>query len=440
MGGSTEGVSSLKIVKLRAENIKKLRAVEITPDGPVVQITGPNGAGKSSVLDAIWWALGGTKAVAEVPIRQGQERAAITLDLGEYRVTRTFTPGNSYLKVENAAGAAYKSPQALLDHLVGDLSFDPLAFVRADRKTQVDLLIRATGLTVDADALSAAAGRPVTNDADPLHVITRTYQAVFADRTLVNRQWEQAKAVVARLPAVEPVAPVSIAALMAEQQKLLAQNVAVQAHNARGAALAADVTRLTAERDRLRQALADTEAALAAAHTAQAAWEPVAAPDFSAITARIQQADAVNEQAQAYEARRAAQAEADRYQAQSAALSERLQAILAYKADLMAQAAFPVEGVSFDEAGVTYHGLPLAQASSAEQLRVSVALGMALHPTLRVIRIQDGSLLDSESLRLLTTLATTHDMQCWIESVDESGQVGVYIEDGAVVSVHGVPA
>ena len=430
----------MKIVKLAAENVKKLRAVEITPDGPVVQITGPNGAGKSSVLDSIWWALGGTKAVDAVPIRQGQAQATITLDLGEYRVTRTFTPGHSYLKVENAAGAAYKSPQALLDSLVGDLSFDPLAFVRADAKTQVDLLIRATGLTLDADALSAAAGRPVVNNADPLHVITRTYQEVFADRTLVNRQWEQAKAVLQRLPEVEATEPVSVTSLAAEQQRLMAQNVAVQAHNAQGAALDADIARLTAERDRLRQALADCEGALTTARTARTAWTPVPAPDFSAITARIQQADAINQQARAYQARAAAQADADQYHAQSQALTERLQAIAAYKTALMTHAALPVEGVSFDESGVTYQGLPLAQASSAEQLRVSVALGMALHPTLRVIRIQDGSLLDSDSLRILTDLATTHDMQCWIESVDETGQVGVYIEDGAVVAVHGAPA
>lgn len=106
----------------------------------------------------------------------------------------------------------------------------------------------------------------------------------------------------------------------------------------------------------------------------------------------------------------------------------------------MTHAAFPVEGVSFDKSGVTYHGIPTAQASRAEPLCVSVALGMPLHPTLRVMRIQDGSLLDSESLRLLTDLTTTHDMQYWMESVDESGKVGVYIEEGAVVAVHGVPA
>lgn len=49
----------MKIVSLKAENIKRLVAVEITPKGNVVKITGKNANGKSSVLDSIWMALGG---------------------------------------------------------------------------------------------------------------------------------------------------------------------------------------------------------------------------------------------------------------------------------------------------------------------------------------------------------------------------------------------
>src|SRR3989337_2937510 len=59
----------MKILKLTAENVKKLRAVEITPTGELVEVTGRNGAGKTSVLDAIWWALAGTKHIQAVPIR-----------------------------------------------------------------------------------------------------------------------------------------------------------------------------------------------------------------------------------------------------------------------------------------------------------------------------------------------------------------------------------
>ena len=36
----------MKIIKLVAENLKRLTAVEITPTGNVVEITGKNSAGK----------------------------------------------------------------------------------------------------------------------------------------------------------------------------------------------------------------------------------------------------------------------------------------------------------------------------------------------------------------------------------------------------------
>jgi DNA polymerase III epsilon subunit-like protein len=53
----------MKIVKLTAENVKRLRAVEITPDDTVQIVTGRNAQGKTSVLDAIWLALCGGPVV-----------------------------------------------------------------------------------------------------------------------------------------------------------------------------------------------------------------------------------------------------------------------------------------------------------------------------------------------------------------------------------------
>lgn len=55
----------MKIVHLVAENVKKLRAVEISPKGELVTISGKNGQGKTSVLDAIWWALAGTSQIED---------------------------------------------------------------------------------------------------------------------------------------------------------------------------------------------------------------------------------------------------------------------------------------------------------------------------------------------------------------------------------------
>lgn len=46
------------------------------------------------------------------------------------------------------------------------------------------------------------------------------------------------------------------------------------------------------------------------------------------------------------------------------------------------------------------------------------------------MRVSDGSLLDSESRKILADLAAEQGFQVWMELVDESGQVGIVIEDG----------
>ncbi len=104
------------------------------------------------------------------------------------------------------------------------------------------------------------------------------------------------------------------------------------------------------------------------------------------------------------------------------------------KTDALAKAEFPVPGLSFDEDGVTFNSIPLAQASSAEQIRVSLAIAMALNPKLRVLRIADGSLLDQESLALISETVTANDFQLWIERVGNADEGAVIIEDGEIAN------
>lgn len=157
----------MKIISLQAENVKRLTAVSITPDGNLVQITGRNGQGKTSVLDAIWWALEGAANIQAEPIRKGADEARIRLDLGEYVVTRTFTrkDGGGFttgIAVESADGARFPSPQKMLDKLLGSLSFDPLDVARPE---VMDATRRAMALElfdqVGVARNNAAAGDPI---------------------------------------------------------------------------------------------------------------------------------------------------------------------------------------------------------------------------------------------------------------------------------------
>ena len=138
----------MKIIELKSSNIKKIKAVEMKLDENqnLILITGKNGAGKTSILDSIWMALGGKKAVQDKPIREGEEKGEIEINVDGYIVKRTFTEKGSTLVITNKDGEKYSNPQEFLNYIIGNLSFDPLEFSRMESKKQVSELINIIGL------------------------------------------------------------------------------------------------------------------------------------------------------------------------------------------------------------------------------------------------------------------------------------------------------
>jgi DNA repair exonuclease SbcCD ATPase subunit len=423
----------MKIVSLQAENIKRLRAVRIEPDGNVVVVSGANAQGKSSVLDSIFLALGGRQALQaiEEPVRQGQAEAVATVDLGDFTVTRTWKNGKTEVKVLSPNGGKYPSPQTFLDGLLGSLTFDPLAFVGMKPKEQLDTLLGLVKL-----------------DIDPLD-IDRQKAGLFDTRTEIGRARDQYKGQLAGLEMVVPSAPaeVSASALVEEYQEAQAM------HNAYGAAFAAsrDADALIGiARERVVIAQANLEAAQAALlvaeenvtrHTEDAASRRVQLdelethlPDLDEIKGRLDGLEESNrvirDELQAAARWHDVNVAHEEHAARYAALTDQIKALEQTKANALAAAKFPIEGLSFDEHGVTYQGVPFSQASSAEQLRVSVAMSAAMSPDIRIGLIRDGSLLDTTNLALIGEIADEQDFQLWIERVD--GTVGFVIEDGAL--------
>lgn len=412
----------MKIINLQAENYKRIRAIDITPDGSMVLLTGANAQGKSSVLDAIWAVLEGGAAsrVTERPIRKGEQRARVRLDLGEYIVTRIWTKDDSgTLTVESPRGAKYGSPQKLLDELVGKLSMDPLAFVKMKGSDQVAALVSVLGDSLGFDPAELEARRKRT----------------FEERTAVNRQVKELRVRLEALPEVPDDTPDETLALTDLTGEY---SVAVQHNHVVGNAKS-DVESYAIE-------LEQAEAAIAKAieHRDTVAKELAAAKlvveglgseiDTDEINERIAQIEQINDQVRAKNNRlNVADLLADAADV-AAELDEKLDAIATEKAEALAAAKFPVDGLSFDETGVTYNGIPLEQASGAEKLRVSFGVAIAQNPELRVIRIDEGESLDSAGLKQIAELAEAHDMQVWVSKVDESGKVGIVIEDGMVAA------
>jgi hypothetical protein len=408
----------MKIVQLAVENFKRVKAVRVRPEGDrLVQITGRNAQGKSSVLDAVWAALGGKDAAPVKPVRDGADAAVVTLDLGEIRVRRRFgAGGSSTLTVESKEGGRYSSPQAVLDQLVGKLTFDPLAFSRMKPAAQAATLRQVSGY--DTAKL----------DADR--------KALFDERTEVNRD---AKRLEAQLgPEVEaPEAEVSVAELAREHAAATKKKQANDEARAQVGRTIEAGKRARAARDAAKKALDEAQAAFEASEKAykeaSAAASALVDPDLEAITDKMARAEEINAavRAKRERAKRAEELHARKVAAEH--LTVKIESIDDRKATALASAKFPVEGLGFDGDAVTFRGLPLEQSSSAEQLRVGLAIGAALNPKLRVVLVRDGSLLDADSLKLVSEWAEANDMQVLMERVADGNPTGVVIEDGEVV-------
>ena len=426
----------MKIINFKAENFKRLKAVSITPEGNIVEITGKNGQGKSSVLDAIWAALGGAEVIPKVPIHTGEDEATITLDLGDMKVIRRFRQkedgATTSLVVENSDGSRPKSPQTLLNDLVGRFSLDPMEFVRLAPKAQFDALkVLVPGLDIDQ--------------------IEADNQADYEKRTGHNRKAKEIRAAMAAINTPDKnVSRVDEAPILANiaragehneeitERKGRRQDAERRAETAereakscldRIQALRDEISDLeerganwTTEAQGLRQKLAD----------APPLPEPLNTAELSEALAAARAANAVaDKQAQRAEL----DVQAEHHEKAAAALTAAMEAREDHKKASIANAKFPVEGLSLVINEVLIDGLPFSQAAKSQQIRTSVALAMAQHPAVRVVRIMDGSLLDSDAMTIVAEMAAANDCQVWIETVSDGHPGAVLIEDGHVKEI-----
>ncbi len=403
-----------KLIRWDTENVKRIKAVRIDVDGSLTQITGKNGQGKSSCIDALESALGGKKSEPVEPVRKGESGARTVVELDEITVTKTWNEsGVSSLMVKSNDGVTFAKPQAMLDALVGKLSFDPLAFMVMPAKEQLVLLKKIAGLDFGE--------------------IESEEKRVFEQRTNVNRDHKKAVSTCEQQTADGwangPDAEVKITDLINEranaeslqQEKQAAVNVNIEREE-QARKNADEIARLQEESRLLGQAVAKTEKRI----------KEIIVPDINALTAKIEGAEDANQKARNKATLKENQAARDKFKKLSDGHTKRLEELANEKTEMVENANMPIEGLSFAENEVLFNDLSLKVASQSQQLRISAAIGLALNPNLRILLMRNGSLLDSEAMQELATFAEEHDAQIIIERVTDGEAIGIVIEDGEV--------
>lgn len=459
-----------KVVRLQAENLLRLVAIDITPEGDLITIGGKNSAGKSSVLNSIAMALGGADLCPLEPIRNGEAEGKVTLDIGDLVVTRRFSreylpcdcgastdiiiaagpqitkdthvntcsskrfgETKSTLSVTNRDGAKYPSPQAVLNKLLGALTFDPLAFTKSENQAEtLRKLVKLDTSMFDAARKDASAKRlmlkksfdikqaqllslPFYKDVPqievPLATISKEMEEAERYRRIAEKEEQFVKDITTDVNVVD------------RDIREVKQRVGVLQTQLREAEIW--LARLVEQNtDRL----GDLEAKKI---TAEAARSVV--PDVEILRKKLTDTEAINTKVRANLKRMDAVVEIDALKAQIDEQTDIVRTSDEAKQAALEAVVFPIDGLGIENDVVTFNDLPLSQASTSEQLRISVAIGISLNPKLKILLVRNGNALDEDGMALLTKQAQDAGMQTWVEFVTgKAGDVSVMIEEGRV--------
>ncbi|MBL8824860.1 MAG: AAA family ATPase [Planctomycetia bacterium] len=474
------------IRKLQIQNFMRLEGVSIDAEGKHVIIRGENGIGKSSVVDAIYEALHGTSSKDRPePVHQGANKALISLDLGDYLVEKHIAlDGKSRLVVKAADGSRINSPQKLLDGLLSEYSLDPVAFLDRRPQDQIDDVLRVCGVEPPVAQVEMITGekcpaRPGESadqymerlSADEVGEWYRRrreqHRVVETNRGAVEKQKQKVDSYCTQSPARD--AAVILEELNAAQAKQDAYQKCKQAKaetqreyerlsdlwnqvdterlalGKQKAELEAKLkevnAKIAANADRLEKGMQMvSEARLeneAAGQALAQCWDNTKQVQELRMELSSSQAAQkhIIEMNQATERLSELQAELVASQNEHGRLDRVLEDLRSLRKGLLEGLDLGVDGLEVGKGELRLHGVSFKQASLAQKLRVACAVAMKGNGALRLLRIDDGEHLDSESRAFLLKLASENGWQVIMTCVADYDQLQVEIVDQEPVEV-----
>jgi len=398
---------------LRVENLKGVKFLEIEPEDNIIVIAGNNGAGKTSALDAISWGMsGGDNIEAKIPIREGENEARVVIELDEIIVKRIWNEKskNGYLTVTNKEGIKFDSPQTMLNKLIGKISFDPLAFSRMKEKEQRELLL------------------DLLNIKEQLLELDSKKLLAYEERTIINRKVKELEIQIknAPLPREElPNKEISISELSAKLKNSVDNNNIMDRLNSDIFNKKERVIELQEEIKKLDREIRDNDLKL----------RDMKEINISEIENEIAKAESINNEIRQREEYLELSNQLKDVVGKSDKKTAVIESVEKEKLAILKNSKKPIDGLEVNDEYVSYNKIPFVQLSSAEQLKVSLAIAMETNPTLKVIRITDGSLLDDANMDFIDKEAKEKKYQIFIErvSVDKFADIVMVEGEGAKV-------
>lgn len=417
---------SVKITALEAENVKRIKAVALTPSPTgLTLVGGNNNQGKTSVLDALAWALGGERFRPTAAQRDGAVAPAhlkVTLSNG---VIVERKGKNASLTVTDPTGR--RSGQQLLNAFVEPLALDLPRFMDASDKEKADILLRIIGIGAE------------------LHTRDLEIKGLYDKRTFTGQLAAQKKHFAEEMISYPeaPDEPVSASELIRQQQDILARNGENQRLRAQYAELEQQVQQCVDELKRTRERIATLQQLadeLDAKHTklfnqretARKTVSQLQDESTAALEASIRDVEETNRKVRANLEKSRAEDEASQYASEYDRLTESIQQKRADRMALLNGADLPLPGLSVEDGVLTYNGKHWRDMSGSDQLRVATAIVRRLNPDCGFVLLDKLEQMDLTTLTEFGRWLEAEHLQAIATRVSTGSECQIIIEDGMV--------
>lgn len=417
---------SVKITALEAENVKRIKAVALTPSPTgLTLVGGNNNQGKTSVLDALAWALGGERFRPTAAQRDGAVAPAhlkVTLSNG---VVVERKGKNASLTVTDPTGR--RSGQQLLNAFVEPLALDLPRFMDASDKEKADILLRIIGIGAE------------------LHTRDLEIKGLYDKRTFTGQLAAQKKHFAEEMISYPeaPDEPVSASELIRQQQDILARNGENQRLRAQYAELEQQVQQCVDELKRTRERIATLQQLadeLDAKHTklfnqretARKTVSQLQDESTAELEASIRDIEETNRKVRANLEKSRAEDEAAQYASEYDRLTESIQQKRAERMALLNGADLPLPGLSVEDGVLTYKGKHWRDISGSDQLRVAAAIVRRLNPDCGFVLLDKLEQMDMTTLQEFSAWLEAEGLQAIATRVSTGSECQIIIEDGMV--------
>ena len=410
---------SVTITALEAENVKRIKAVALTPAPTgLTLVGGNNNQGKTSVLDALAWALGGDRFRPNAAQRDGAVAPAhlkVTLSNG---VIVERKGKNSTLTVTDPTGR--RSGQQLLNAFIEPLALDLPRFMEASDKEKADILLRIIGIGTE------------------LHVRDLEIKSLYDKRTFTGQLAQQKKHFAEELISYPdaPEEPVSASNLIRQQQEILARNGENQRLRQNLAGLEEKARVLADRRTQLEQTLAqlvkEQDEVNESLCTARESAENLQDESTAELEASIRGIEETNRKVRANLEKSRAEDEAARYASDYDKLTEAITQKRADRMALLNGADLPLPELSVEDGALTYKGKHWRDMSGSDQLRGAAAIVRRLNPDCGFVLLDKLEQMDMTTLTEFGRWLEAEHLQAIATRVSTGSECQIIIEDGMV--------